>query len=282
MRGWCDGRVRTQHGSWTSRPQYASPRKTEYDHLLKPHHTQPLLLCQGLYWGPSVLWRSCPGSRKGIRPVKTERWGAGVIICLERGVDLHMAQLMPLPLTVSCFSEIQTGFTFLVPAHPGSPWQKAVKRVCVCVCLHLLMLFKRQPLLPACFFYFYANKRWWTMLTKRLTYLLPPSVAGCPWLRADSDDRLQPIRSLWCIRKVGGRINNGERCAENYNKWHNKFIFLNTISVSVISNHNSFGVLFDKIAYVYFIWKMYLYFSIGNGQPGEPALCQLYRHTLVP
>ena len=55
-----------------------------------------------------------------------------MVICLERGVDLHMAQLMPLPLTVSCFSKIQIGFTFLVPAHPGSPGQRAVKRVCVC------------------------------------------------------------------------------------------------------------------------------------------------------
>jgi len=44
-----------------------------------------------------------------------------VVICLERGADLHMAQLMPLPLTVSCSSKIQIGFTFLVPAHPGSP-----------------------------------------------------------------------------------------------------------------------------------------------------------------
>jgi len=48
---------------------------------------------------------------------------------------LHMAQLMPLPLTVSCFSKIQIGFTSLVPAHPGSPGQRAVKRVCVCVCV---------------------------------------------------------------------------------------------------------------------------------------------------
>jgi len=56
-----------------------------------------------------------------------------VVICLQRGADLHMAQLMPLPLTVSCFSKIQIGFTFLVPAHPGSPGQRAVKRVCVCV-----------------------------------------------------------------------------------------------------------------------------------------------------
>jgi len=52
---------------------------------------------------------------------KLEWWGAGVVIYLERGADLQMAQMMPLPLTVSCFSIIQIGFTFLVPAHPGSP-----------------------------------------------------------------------------------------------------------------------------------------------------------------
>jgi len=54
-----------------------------------------------------------------------------MVICLERDADLHMAQLMPLPLTVSCFSEIQIGFTFLVPAHLGSPGKRAVKRVFV-------------------------------------------------------------------------------------------------------------------------------------------------------
>jgi len=48
-------------------------------------------------------------------------------------LDLHMAKLMPLPLTVSCFSKIQIGSTFLVPAHLGSPGKRAVKRVCVCV-----------------------------------------------------------------------------------------------------------------------------------------------------
>ena len=48
---------------------------------------------------------------------------------------LHMAQLLPLPLTVSCFSKIQIGFTFLVPAHPGSLGKRAVKQVCVCVCV---------------------------------------------------------------------------------------------------------------------------------------------------
>jgi len=64
---------------------------------------------------------------------KTEWWGAGMVICLERGTDFHMTQLMPLPLTVSCFSKIQIGFTYLVPAHLSSPGQRAVKRVCVCV-----------------------------------------------------------------------------------------------------------------------------------------------------
>jgi len=60
---------------------------------------------------------------------KTEWWGAGVVVCLERGAHLHTAQLMPLPLTVSCVSKIQIGFTFLVPAHLGSPGKRAVKRV---------------------------------------------------------------------------------------------------------------------------------------------------------
>ena len=54
-----------------------------------------------------------------------------MVICLDRRADLHMAQLMALPLTVSCFSKIQIGFTFLVPAHLGSPGKRAVKRVCV-------------------------------------------------------------------------------------------------------------------------------------------------------
>ena len=80
----------------------------------------------------SVLWRCWLGDRNGIWPVK-KWWRAGIVICLERDADLHMAQLMPLSLTVSCFSKIQIGYTFLVPARPGSPGQMAVKR-CVTVC----------------------------------------------------------------------------------------------------------------------------------------------------
>ena len=54
-----------------------------------------------------------------------------MVICLEQDADLHMAQLMPLPLTVSCFNKIQISFTFLVLAHLGSPGKKAIKQVCV-------------------------------------------------------------------------------------------------------------------------------------------------------
>jgi len=64
-----------------------------------------------------------------------------MVICLERDADWHMAQLMPMPLTVSCFGKIQIGFTFLVPAHPGSPGKRAVKRVCVlCVSFSALTI----------------------------------------------------------------------------------------------------------------------------------------------
>ena len=61
-----------------------------------------------------------------------------MVVCLEQGADLHMAQLMPLPLTVSCFSKIQIGFTFLVPADLSSPGKRAVKRVYVCVLFYSL------------------------------------------------------------------------------------------------------------------------------------------------
>ena len=64
---------------------------------------------------------------------KLEWWGAGVVVCLERSASLYMVQLMPLPLTISCFSKIHIGFTFLVPAYPDSPGQRAVKRLCVCL-----------------------------------------------------------------------------------------------------------------------------------------------------
>ena len=97
-------------------------------------------------WRTKVAWlRSYRGNRRtdghnrlhyaSADAVVIEWWDAGMVICLERGADLHMAQLMPLPLTVSCFSKIQIGFTFLVPAHLGIPGKRAIKRVCVTLSL---------------------------------------------------------------------------------------------------------------------------------------------------
>ena len=79
-----------------------------------------LHVCLFLFYWVAVSHPACK---------KTRGWGAGMIICLERGADLHIAKLMPLPLTVCCFSKIQIGFTFLVPAHLDSPGKRAVKRV---------------------------------------------------------------------------------------------------------------------------------------------------------
>ena len=80
------------------------------------------------------------GQQEGNNPAcKTEWWGDGVVVCLQRGADWHMSQLKPLTLIVSCSSKIQIGFTFLVPAHLGSPGQRAIKRVCCgCVLQQLL------------------------------------------------------------------------------------------------------------------------------------------------
>ena len=68
-----------------------------------------------------------------------------MVICLEQGADLHTAQLMPLPLTVSCFSKIQIGFTFLVTAYPGSHGQRAIKRACVCDSYLIFVFVSFQP-----------------------------------------------------------------------------------------------------------------------------------------
>jgi len=97
------------------------------------------------------------GRQEGHPACKITEWWGDAWFCLERGADLHMAQLMPLPLTVSCFSKIQIGFTFLVPAYPGSPGQRAVKWVCVYLTFSqstafsaLTLLAGRQEEQPAC------------------------------------------------------------------------------------------------------------------------------------
>jgi len=76
---------------------------------------------------PSVLWCCWLGSKKGIRPVKTEWWDAGMVMCLAQGADLHMAQLMPLPLTISCFNKcrlvLPSWFYLSGAGSPGIPGQ---------------------------------------------------------------------------------------------------------------------------------------------------------------
>ena len=113
--------------SWRYKGRRVLSRK--YWHKAHPTVTSVQRTLGKFYRFTSITRALCCwlGGRKGIRPVKTEWWGAGVVVCLERGAHLHMAQLMPLPLTVSCFSKIQIGFTFLVPAYPGCPGKEAVK-----------------------------------------------------------------------------------------------------------------------------------------------------------
>ena len=77
-----------------------------------------------------------------------------MVICLERGAVLNMAQLMPLPLTVSCFSKIQIGFAFLVPAHLGSAG-KGQLNWCIFVCLFAYPFAS----LPFVMFVIFANCR---------------------------------------------------------------------------------------------------------------------------
>jgi len=135
-------------------------------HILKFYSALTMLnliaLCIFYYviivaFGRTSVLRCCwLGGRKGILPVKT--WVVGYWHgCLERDADLHMAQLMPLPLTVSCFSKIQIGFTFLVPAHPGGPGKRAIKRVCVWVGVIIVLWDPVQLLEPRRIFHLYCN-----------------------------------------------------------------------------------------------------------------------------
>ena len=91
-------------------------------------------------------------------------------------------------------------------------------------------------------------------------------------------------RRRFCLQKGGSREHTTSsayyrerECAETYNKWRNRIISQTAISISVISHHNSFQVLFDKIASVYFTWKTFFLLLAS-----APALCQLYRHIFVP
>jgi len=98
---------------------------------------------------PSVLWHCWLGGRKGIQPVK--KLSGGWVGCWHGHLSgsrcrLAYGSAMPLSLTVSCFSKIQIGFTFTVPAHLGSPGKRAVKRVRERVFVQLVFAFSSQLL----------------------------------------------------------------------------------------------------------------------------------------
>ena len=132
---------------------------------------------------PSVLWRCWLGGRKGIRPVKTEWWGACVVICLEWGADLYTAHRMPLPPTVSCSSKIQIGFYLSGTAHLGSPGQRAIKRMHVCMYVHLLCV-PHSPHYRGLTYLYYTHSR--------LTALFPglPGWAGT-----------RKVKPIWILLK---------------------------------------------------------------------------------
>ena len=100
---------------------------------------------------PSVLWCCWLGGRE--RHPACKKLSGGVLVWLSVWSELqtcicHMSQLMPLPLTVSCFSKIQTGFTFLVPTYLASPGKRAVKQVCVYCCCNrraIKLMWRRKP-----------------------------------------------------------------------------------------------------------------------------------------
>jgi len=131
-----------------------------------------------------------------------EWWGAGMVISLELGADLHMVQLMPLPLTVSCFSKILIGFIFLVLAHPGSPGKRAVKRVCVCVDVVWLVADRCR-----CCRLCYKDQ-----FTPRTSFR--PKDRNS---RRAFDENARIFSFRYCYRE--------RKCAEIYNKAHNEFIF---------------------------------------------------------
>ena len=90
---------------------------------------------------PSVLWRCWLGGRKGIRPVKNEWWGAGMVICLGRGADLHMSQLMPLPLTISCSTKSRLVLPFWYRLTRVVSDKGPLNGCCCCCCCFLGWVF---------------------------------------------------------------------------------------------------------------------------------------------
>ena len=145
---------------------------------------------------------------------KTEWWGAGVVICLEQSADLHTAQLMPLPLTVSCFSKIQIGFTFLVLAHLGSPGKEPLNG-CVCAAARYAVTANMQVL-----FMFYQES------LQHLAHDQNTNILG-QWT------------VIWCV-SWKSQLTNDCRQHSCYNNYHPNITRMQyTISQSITPIHSS-------------------------------------------
>jgi len=131
-----------------------------------------------------------------------------MVVCLVWGADLHMAQRVPLPITVSCSSKIQIGFTFLVPAHLGSPG-KGPLNGCVCV---WVSLYVPNPAV--------TNVWYWRTGTWDLgrCFVFPPvlchvpSVLWCCWLGCRKS--IRPVEN-WVVGCWHGYL-SGARCRLAY------------------------------------------------------------------
>ena len=114
-----------------------------------------LFMCIQCY--DAVGWAA--GRAPGL--YKTEWWGAGVVICLGGGADLHMAQLMPLShYCISCSSKsrLVSGFTFLVLAHPGSLGQNVQScKMVVVVVMSCIFVDKVVHILYVQFFFTFVD-----------------------------------------------------------------------------------------------------------------------------
>ena len=120
------------------------------------------------HWRPYLFWFCQLGGRKGIQPVKTEWWGAGMVMCLRWGADLHVAQLMPLPLTVST-TTTHTTVLWLSGFCPGLPWWAGSKNV------------KPKPI------WFSWKKRQWVAICVNQVWLdIVPGRASRCWMKSTS------------------------------------------------------------------------------------------------
>ena len=114
---------------------------------------------------------------------------------------------MPLPLTVSCFTKIQIVVTFLVPAHPGSPGQRAVKRVCVCVSVLQVLCTRLNWFI----IWFLSTCKYIPLIVRISTYYLPSVPWRC-WLGGRKG--IWPVKN-WVVGCWHGYL-SGARCRLAY------------------------------------------------------------------